>query len=80
MDEMMLRWYFRIFTDVWRLFREFRNLRTDEDRDRLRKAGEALHQKYPCQLMYDLIWAVFNEFDRRTGNGKERAAYPAKEE
>lgn len=71
MDDITLKRYFEIFTAAWKLFREFRDLKTDQDRDRLRNAAEMLYQKYPCQLMMDLNWAVFNEFDRRTGVKQE---------
>lgn len=70
MSEEMQK-YFDMFSAAWKLFWVFRNLKTDQDRDRLRNAAEMLYQKYPCQLMMDLNWAVFNEIDRRTGVKQE---------
>lgn len=67
MDDITLKNYYEMFTAAWKLFREFKNLHTDEDRERLKYAGTMIYHKYPCQLMMDLIWAVFNEFDRRDG-------------
>lgn len=65
MDDNTLRNYFDMLTAAWKLFREFRHLRTDEDRERIKYAGTMIYYKYPCQFMSDLIWAVWNELDRR---------------
>lgn len=75
MDDITLKQYYDIFTAAWKLFREFYSLRTDEDRERLRHAGGLIYQKYHCPLMYDLIWAVFNELDRRAEDVKEKAVH-----
>lgn len=80
MDDITLKEYYEIFTSAWKLFREFRNLKTDEDRDRLRDEGAILYKKYPNWLMYDLVWAVINELNRRAGNGKEKAMHTAERE
>ena len=70
MDDITLKNYYEMFTAAWKLFREFKNLHADEDRERIKYAATMIHQKYPCQFMSDLIWAVFNELDRRDGIGK----------
>ena len=67
MDDNTLKNYYEMFTATWKLFREFKNLHTDEDRERIKYAAIMIHQKYPCQFMSDLIWAVFNELDRMDG-------------
>ena len=72
MDDITLKNYYEMFTATWKLFREFKNLHTDEDRERIKNAATMIYHKYPCQLMLDLIWAVFNELDRRDGVGKWR--------
>ena len=68
MDDITLKNYYEMFTAAWKLFREFKHLHTDEDRKRIEKAGTMIYHKYPCQFMTDLIWAVFNELDRRAKN------------
>lgn len=80
MNDITLKQYYEIFTAAWKLFRTFSHVKTDEDRERLKYAAALIYQKYYCPLMLDLIWAVFNEMDRRTGNGKERTAHSPKEE
>lgn len=71
MDDITLKNYYEMFTAAWKLFREFKNLHTDEDRERIKYAATMIYHKYPCQLMMDLIWAVFNELDRRMKLTKE---------
>lgn len=66
MNEDMQK-YRDMFNAAWKLFWVFRNLHTDEDRERIKHAATMIYHKYPCQFMSDLIWAVFNELDRRDG-------------
>lgn len=61
--------YSEMFNAAWKLFYVFRNIRTEEECVRAKYAGEQIYQKYPCPLMRDLIWAVYNEFDRRMKKG-----------
>lgn len=69
MDDITLKQYYEMFTAAWKLFRTFSHVKTDKDREKLKYAAELIYQKYYCPLMLDLIWAVFNEMDRRTGVG-----------
>lgn len=72
MDDNTLKKYYEMFTAAWKLLRTFRNTKTDADRERLKYAGEMLLSKYNCRFMYDLIWAVFDELDRRAGVGTSK--------
>lgn len=67
MDDITLKQYFEIFTAAWKLFKKFRDLKTDKDRKELGCVAEKIYNKYPCDLIMDLNWAVFNELDRRAG-------------
>lgn len=66
MDIDTLKRYFEMFTAAWKLFKTFHAARSDEDKMRLKEAGERIYQKYPCDLMRELIWCVFHEIDRLT--------------
>lgn len=70
MDEKELKRYYEMFTAAWKLLRVFKNLKTDEDRARINAAATDIYHKYQCKFMMDLIWAVFDELDRRTKIGK----------
>ncbi|MBS6195455.1 MAG: hypothetical protein KH828_07740 [Clostridiales bacterium] len=73
MDNNTLKQYFEMFTAAWKMFRAFKELRTDEDRERLKCAAEQIYQKYPEKIMRNLIWVIFDELDRLAGvknNGK----------
>lgn len=62
-----LRKYYEMFTAAWKLFRTYHAAENDEDRLRLMKAGKLIYQKYPCDLMRELIWCVFHEIERMHG-------------
>ncbi len=65
MDEKILRGYWEVFVRVWKLFRKYRNLRTDADRKQLLVEATEIYNQYPGMFAHDLIWAVFKELDRR---------------
>lgn len=67
MDKKKIEQYFEMFVAAWKMFLAFRNLKTDEDRERLKCAAEQIYQKYPEKIMRDLIWVVFDELDRLAG-------------
>lgn len=72
MDNNTLKLYYEMFTAAWKLLRVFKNTKTDEDRQRLKHAGDDLYQKYHCSFMCNLIWAVYDELDRRAGIGTSK--------
>lgn len=72
MDEKELKRYYEMFTAAWKLLRVFKNLKTDEDRARINAAATDIYHKYQCKFMMDLIWAVFDELDRRAGVGTSK--------
>lgn len=57
--------YKEMINAAWKLLYVFINTKTDEDRERLKYAATEIYYKYKCPFMQDLIWAVFNELDRR---------------
>lgn len=64
MEDKELRRYYEMFTAAWKLFKVFHAAKDDQDKLRLKTAGEWLYQKYPCKLMRELIWCVFREIER----------------
>lgn len=72
MDDNTLKLYYEMFTAAWKLLRVFKNTKTDEDCERLKHAATNIYHKYQCPFMSDLIWAVFNELDRRAGVGTNK--------
>lgn len=72
MDDNTLKLYYEMLTAAWKLLRTFKDTKTDEDRERLKYAATEIHYKYKCPFMQDLIWAVFNELDRRMRIGTNK--------
>lgn len=64
MDDEKLRQCYEMFTAAWKLFKAFHAAKDEQDRLRLKVAGERLYQKYPRKLMRELIWCVFHEIER----------------
>lgn len=67
MEIKKLKKYCEMFNAAWKLFKTYHAAERDEDRLRLMTAGEMIYQKYPCDLMRELIWCVFHEIDRLHG-------------
>lgn len=64
MDDKELRRSYEMFTAAWKLFKVFHAAKGEQDKLRLKVAGERLYQKYPCKLMRELVWCVFHEIER----------------
>lgn len=60
-----LNWYWRLFVDVWRMFKKYHATVTDQEFQELLEEGTRLHEKYPGQLASELIQATLWEIDRR---------------
>ena len=67
MEIEKLKKYCEMFNAAGKLFKTYHAAERDEDRLRLMTAGEMIYQKYPCDLMRELIWCVFHEIDRLHG-------------
>lgn len=67
MDDKTLKKYFDMLTAAWKLLRNFKDMKTQEDIERLHYAAKKIHRKYHCRFMLDLIAAVCNELSRRAG-------------
>lgn len=42
-----LNWYWRLFVDVWRMFKKYHATVTDQEFQELLEEGTRLHEKYP---------------------------------
>lgn len=60
-----LNWYWRLFTDVWRMFKKYHAAITDQEFQELLEKGTKLHEKYPGKFSSELIQATLWEIDRR---------------
>lgn len=71
MDDNTLKYYYTQFTSAWKLFRTFKDAKTDEDRARLVTAATGIYNKYHTDFMREIIWVVFNELERRAKNEQQ---------
>ena len=61
-----LKAVYNIFTDVWRLYKKFADVRPDDEYwDAVVKEAGTITQKYNSELCKDLIFAVLDELDRK---------------
>lgn len=57
--------YFKIFTDVWRFFKKYYDIRYDSEWTPLVLDADRLAQKYNSRLCEALILACFSHIDER---------------
>lgn len=64
MTEDQLRQYYNMFTDVWRLFRKYQDISTDEEWQQLIVDGKELIERYQTSFCQKLVMEVFFELER----------------
>lgn len=67
MNYKLLRWYWGIFVESWKLFKKYNSVHGDEEWMKLTKEATKLRERYPGGFSQKIIMAVLEELDRRDG-------------
>lgn len=76
MDYKTLRWYWGFFSETWKLFKKYRNVRGDAEWDRLNQEATVLRKKYPGEFSYQILMLVFEELDKNNQNNQKGDGSP----